>query len=78
MDDHIFVSLRQKWPTIENKIYVVKDCRHNILGKAFYNGYDFINIEWNLSKKDSLILINYFVTHWAFHFENPLNVEKEK
>lgn len=65
-DCKIWTSLRIGYPIVENVEYEVKDCRHNILGSAFYNGYDFEKVNWKIPLKGSLMLCHYIVTHWSY------------
>jgi hypothetical protein len=74
-----WISIRNKWPDKEG-IYLVKDCRHNMFGKTYYDGYNFDT--WkptNPSLKGSLLLIAYTTTHWKCQPErlNPEDVRKD-
>ena len=58
-----WVSVRNKWPE-EKGIYKVKDCRHEVFGKAFYDGYEWHEPEMEVPKTGSLLLTFYTITHW--------------
>lgn len=72
----LWTSLRIAYPHAEDRIYDVKDCRHNIVGKAKYNGYDFIETEWNHPTKGKLLWICYEVTHWGTPVEQVNEASK--
>jgi len=60
-----WISLRQKYPLAEQRWYNIRDCRHNIFGKAFYNGYDFIDQHWIRPLLGSMLHTIYEITHWS-------------
>ena len=58
-----WISVRNKWRE-EKGMYKVKDCRHNILGKAFYDGYEWQDPEMEVASKGGLLCKFYTITHW--------------
>jgi hypothetical protein len=58
-------AIRHEFPITENISYLVKDCRYNVFGTAYYNGFDWEDIQWKTPLKGSLILHTYIVTHWC-------------
>lgn len=61
----IWTSLRHSYPFTEHIVYKVKDCRHNVYGTAYYDGFYFEEPKWDLPKKGNLMLLRYEPTHWA-------------
>jgi len=60
MKNEDWISIRNMYPHVPG-LYIVKDCRHDQIGTAHYNGYDWDHIEM---RKGSLILCDQIVTHW--------------
>ena len=67
--EKIWTALRQSYPLVENIIYDVKDCTYNVFGKALYNGFDFVECEWEKPVKGPMFFVSYQVTHWSIREE---------
>jgi hypothetical protein len=58
-----WISVRNKWPEVAGE-YRVKDCRREVEGTCFYDGYEWNRPEYDIPKKGSLLWLEYTVTHW--------------
>ena len=66
-----WISIRHQWP-LEKGEYEVYDCRHEMDGVAFYNGYDWKEFRVNKPVlKGHLMYMDYLVTHWKNIPEPP-------
>ncbi|MCK5021100.1 MAG: hypothetical protein KAS32_29085 [Candidatus Peribacteraceae bacterium] len=58
-----WTSFRQSYP-LECGLYYVRNVNEDLNGTAYYNGFDFENVEWDLKLKGSLMLPSLELTHW--------------
>ena len=56
-----WISIRKRYPS-KKGTYLIQDCRHGHFGKAYYNGYDWEDIQ--ISKVSLFLATDSIVTHW--------------